>query len=143
LLYFTGVSRESARIIDEQRDRSRRREIVALDAMHALKREAVVMKEAILRGNFAALAESLQGGWVAKKRTAISISNAGIDGVFEAALAAGATAGKVSGAGGGGFMFLLVDPLRRADVARTLASRGGQVMNCHFTEIGAQAWRIG
>jgi D-glycero-alpha-D-manno-heptose-7-phosphate kinase len=143
LLYFTGVSRESARIIDEQVDRSRRRDSDALEGMHALKQEAVVMKEAILRGNFAALAESLHGGWTAKKRTARSISNADIESVFEAALASGATAGKVSGAGGGGFMFLLVDPLRRAEVVRTLANHGGQVMNCHFTEIGAQAWRIG
>jgi len=143
LLYFTGVSRESARIIDEQRDRSRRRDSDALEALHRLKQQGRMMKEALLRGNFTAIAESLQCGWAAKKRTAGSISNADIEGVFEAALAAGATAGKVSGAGGGGFIFLLVDPLRRTDVVQTLARHGGQVMNCHFTEIGAQAWRIG
>jgi len=142
LLYFTGVSRESAHIISEQQTRMRRQDATALAALHEVRREAVVMKEAVLRGDFTLLADSLRAGWTAKKRTAHRISNVGIDGAFEAALAAGATAGKVSGAGGGGFMFLLIDPLRRAEVTEVLAARGGQVMNCHFTEVGAQAWRI-
>lgn len=142
LLYFTGVSRESAHIIEEQRRHSRSHDSDAMEALHAVRREAAIMKEAVLRGSFSMLAKSLQEGWLAKKRTATRISNNEIERVFESALAAGATAGKVSGAGGGGFMFLLVDPARRAEVARVLAAQGGQVMNCHFTELGAQAWRI-
>jgi D-glycero-alpha-D-manno-heptose-7-phosphate kinase len=143
LLYFTGVSRESAHIIEEQREHARLHDKAALEAMHAVRREAVVMKEAVLRGNFDMLTRSLQEGWEAKKRTAARVSNAEIERVFEAALLAGAKAGKVSGAGGGGFIFLLVDPAKRAALSRVLVEQGGQVMNCHFTELGAQSWRIG
>ncbi len=51
-------------------------------------------------------------------------------------------AGKISGAGGGGFMMLLVDPVRRMDVIRALSTTQGQIYNCHFTEIGTQGWKI-
>jgi D-glycero-alpha-D-manno-heptose-7-phosphate kinase len=51
-------------------------------------------------------------------------------------------AGKISGAGGGGFMMLLVDPVRRMDVIRALATTQGRIYNCHFTEIGTQGWKI-
>ncbi|MFN9030637.1 MAG: dehydrogenase [Betaproteobacteria bacterium] len=142
LLYFTGFSRESAQIIEDQREHTRRRDSSALDALHAVKREATVMKEAVLKGDFGLLARSLQDGWKAKKLTSTRVTNAHIDQVLDAALNSGATAAKVSGAGGGGFMFLLVDPPRRTDVAQTLLKFGGLVTNCHFTEPGVQAWRI-
>lgn len=142
LLYFTGVSRQSAAIIEEQRANVERRDSEALEAMHLVKQEATAMKEAVLTGNFDKVAASFQHSWAAKKRMAKSISNNEIDAVFERALAAGASAGKVSGAGGGGFMMLLVPPARRMDVTRTLNAQGGQVMNCHFTENGTQGWKI-
>jgi D-glycero-alpha-D-manno-heptose-7-phosphate kinase len=142
LLYFTGVSRESATIIDEQRKHMLARDADPLGGLHAVKREAVQMKEALLRGDFERLAESLRESWAAKKRTARSITNEQIDEVYARAIKAGAKAGKVSGAGGGGFMMLLVAPDRRMDVVRVLQSCGGQVMNCHFTEDGTQGWRI-
>lgn len=141
LLYFTGVSRESARIIDEQRANVLRKDAAALEAMHLVKQEAVAMKEAILTGDFALMSHSFRQSWLAKKRTAHTVSNSDIDRVFDIALAAGATAGKVSGAGGGGFMMLFVPPHRRLDVTRAL-SRTGQVMNCHFTKHGSQGWKI-
>lgn len=142
LLYFTGVSRESAQIIDEMRGRATSHNKATLEALHAVKNEAIVMKEALLKGNFTMLAQCLRNGWEAKKRTASRITNHSIEAAFEAALSAGATAGKVSGAGGGGFIFVLLDPERRTSVAKALMHHGGQVMNCHFTETGAQAWRI-
>jgi GHMP kinases C terminal/Nucleotidyl transferase len=57
--------------------------------------------------------------------------------------AAGALAGKVSGAGGGGFMTFLVDPPHRADVIRALSKQTGQVLTCSFTTLGAESWRVG
>jgi D-glycero-alpha-D-manno-heptose-7-phosphate kinase len=142
LLYFTGVSRQSAAIIEEQRANVERHESDAIDAMHLVKQEAIAMKEAVLTGNFDKVARSFQQSWAAKKRMAKTISNNEIEAVFDCALAAGASAGKVSGAGGGGFMMLLVPPARRMDVTRALNAKGGQVMNCHFTENGTQGWRI-
>ena len=142
VLYFTGVSRESATIIEQQQRNVKERNDVAVQAMHEVKREATVMKEALLMGDFESLAESLRQSWASKKRMAASVSNAGIDNVLDAAMSAGARAAKVSGAGGGGFMMLLVDPARRMEVLRALKNCGGLAMACQFTKHGTQGWTI-
>jgi len=84
---------------------------------------------------------SLRLGWESKKTTAESISNPHIEEIHDAASRAGASAGKISGAGGGGFMIFFVTPDRRMDVARALSQFEGQISNCHFTKHGTQAWR--
>jgi D-glycero-alpha-D-manno-heptose-7-phosphate kinase len=142
LLYFGGVSRDSASIIDEQSTNVKRNEAAAIDAMHALKTEAIAMKESLLKGDFERLVESVQIGWEAKKRMAKSISNPQIDEIYALATRAGMRAGKISGAGGGGFMMMLVDPVRRIDVMRALQQASGHVYTCHFTKYGTQGWKI-
>ena len=142
LLYFGGVSRDSARIIDEQASNVKANDANAIEAMHALKQEALAMKECLLKGHFDGLVESMHAGWQAKKRMASSISNPEIEASYEIARKAGMRAGKISGAGGGGFMMLLVDPVRRMEVIRALTATPGQIYNCHFTEIGTQGWKI-
>lgn len=142
VLYFTGISRESAAIIDQQKLNVTQGNEQAIQAMHEVKREAQAMKEALLKGDFDALAESLRQSWQSKKRMAASVSNPTIDRVLDTAMAAGARAAKVSGAGGGGFMMLLVDPVKRMDVLRALQECGGQVLACQFTKHGTQGWMI-
>ena len=142
VLFYTGVSRESARIIADQSANVKSGSVVAIEAMHALKREAVTMKECLLRGDFAGIVESMRGGWESKKRSAKTVSNPRLEEIYAAACAAGALAGKVSGAGGGGFMMFFVPPDRRMDLIRTLGSFEGQVSNCHFTKHGKQSWRV-
>ena len=142
LLYFGGVSRDSARIIDEQTANVKRNEAAAIGAMHALKTEAITIKENLLKGDFNGLVDSIEAGWEAKKRLAKSISNPRIEETYELAKKAGMRAGKISGAGGGGFMMLFVDPVRRMEVIRALSATEGQIYNCHFTEIGTQGWKI-
>lgn len=142
ILYFTGVSRQSANIISEQRRNVETNVTSSLEASFALKREAVSMKEAILMGDFDALAKSMLAGWRWKKQLASQVSNRDIDETYERACGAGALAGKVSGAGGGGFMFFLVDPSRRMQVIRALKDRGGEVGTCRFTKNGTEGWRL-
>lgn len=142
VLYFTGVSRESANIIAAQSSNLRAGVADTLEAMHGIKREALVMKESLLRGDFIALVESMKLSWENKKRSAKSVSNPHIDAIYDASIQAGALAGKVSGAGGGGFMWFFVPAEKRMDVIRTLNDFGGQVSNCHFTKHGTQAWRL-
>lgn len=142
VLYFTGVSRESAHIIADQSSNVKSGVTDALEAMHGIKREALAMKECLLRGDFSGLVESMRLGWENKKRSAKTVSNPHIDAIYDAAIQAGALAGKVSGAGGGGFMWFFVPTEKRMDVIRTLNGFGGQVGNCHFTKHGTQAWRI-
>lgn len=142
VLFFTGVSRESARIIADQSNNVASGSVERIEAMHGIKREAQIMKECILRGNFDGIVKSMQEGWSAKKRSANTVSNPHIDKIYEAAIQAGALAGKVSGAGGGGFMLFYVPSERRMDVVRSLEQFNGQVSNCHFTKHGTQAWRV-
>ena len=142
VLFYTGVSRESAKIIAEQTSNVESRSDYAIDAMHALKAEAATMKECVLKGDFDGIVDSMKSGWENKKKLARSVSNPHIDQIYSAACAAGARAGKVSGAGGGGFMMFIVPPERRMAVVRTLEGFSGTINNCHFTKNGTQAWRI-
>ncbi|MFZ5638493.1 MAG: dehydrogenase [Pseudomonadota bacterium] len=142
LLFYSGVSRESARIIADQSENVRQKDATTLDAMHRLKHEAQSMKNALLRGDVSEMVQSLRQGWESKKSTATTVSTPVIEAIHDAAISAGAQAGKVSGAGGGGFMMFFVRPDRRMDVIRALKAFEGQVSNCHFTKHGTQAWRI-
>lgn len=143
VLYFTGVSRASADIIDQQSRNVREGRSESLDAMFRLKSEATQMKEALLRGDFDRLALVMQSGWEAKKQSATSISNPMIDALERLAMDNGARATKVSGAGGGGFMMFLCDPAERVRLSRALANAGGSIYDTHFTHQGASAWKIG
>jgi len=142
ILFYTGVSRESARIIEDQSVNVKAGLVNAVEAMHGIKHEALVMKECLLKGDFEGIVESMLQGWESKKRSARTVSTLHIEEIYNAAISTGALAGKVSGAGGGGFMMFFVPPDRRMDVIRTLNIFGGQVSNCHFTEYGTQAWRV-
>ncbi len=142
VLFYTGVSRESANIINEQTRNVVQRDEKALAALHEGKIQAREMKEAILQGNWIKLAETFRTAWEAKKRMANSISNSLIDTIYDSAIQSGAVAGKVSGAGGGGFMFFLVDPAKRPNVIKNLARFNGQTMTAVFVEHGAHSWRV-
>lgn len=141
VLLYTGVARESAEIIARQSANVVQGDAESLQALHHVKREAVKMKESVLRGDFDSFVASMRAGWESKKRMADRITNPAIDATHDAAIAAGALAGRVSGAGGGGFMIFFVDPPRRPQVMRALAERKGQVFTCTFSEQGAQSWR--
>ena len=142
VLYSTRVSRSSAAIIDEQTRNMREPGSASIDALKRLKDDAIAMKEAILNGDFAGLVERMRDSWEAKKLTAHGISTPEIDRLFQQAMEAGALAGKVSGAGGGGFVMFFVDPSRRMDVIRAISASGGEVRPCHFTNRGTEGWRI-
>lgn len=142
VLFYTGVSRESAKIIADQSNNMLSGHETAMEAMHGLKREALVMKECLLRGDFRGIVDSMLLGWENKKRSAKSVSNQLIDEIYNESIKAGALAGKVSGAGGGGFMMFFVPPEKRMNLIRTLSRYDGQISNCHFTKYGTQAWRI-
>ncbi len=144
LLYYTGKSRTSADIIDEQSRNVRDKNTLALDAMHSIKEEAFRMKECLLRGDFRRLHEVLRSSWESKKRMARQITNEHIERLYACALSAGAHCARISGAGGGGFMIFLTDPIHKDKVAAALGENhdGGMAYGCHFTAGGVQAWRV-
>ena len=142
LLYFTGASRESAKIIDEQKKNTSEGKNDAIEAMHQIKQSAIDMKLAILKGDVDGFADILRTAWENKKKMATHITNPMIQEAMDAAMSSGAKAGKVSGAGGGGFIMFVVEPTRKKEVEKALSNLGGFVMPFQFTEGGAHGWKI-
>ena len=100
------------------------------------------MKLALLKGDMARFAAILGQAWEDKKKMAGAITNPMIQEAFDTAMAAGAISGKVSGAGGGGFMMLMVPPEHRVAVIEALSKLPGKVVPFQFTEKGAVAWKL-
>lgn len=140
VLYFTSTSRESASIIKEQQKNVLQKNEKSIDAMHQLKEQARMMKEALLRGNLNQIGEILDFGFQQKRNMAHNISNSLIEDIYEAAKKAGATGGKISGAGGGGFMTFYCPLNTRYKVMETLNTFGGQVKPYQFTKTGLTTW---
>jgi D-glycero-alpha-D-manno-heptose-7-phosphate kinase len=142
LLYFTATQRLSATIIEEQVKNVNEKNIKSVDAMHNLKEQATQMKEALLRGELTKIGEILHFGWQNKKNMALSISNSLIDAIYLKAIESGATGGKISGAGGGGFMFFYCPAVTKNKVAGAIAALGGRVQPFKFTQQGLTTWTI-
>jgi D-glycero-alpha-D-manno-heptose-7-phosphate kinase len=142
VLYFTGVSRESASIIEEQTANMRAQAPASLQALHDIKASAYGMREALLAGDLPRFGALLDSGWASKKLTATKMSSARIDEVYTEAKAFGAFGGKVSGAGGGGFMMFLIDPTKRDGLKRLLANFGGAAQSARFTDTGVESWVV-
>ena len=143
LLYYTGASRSSAQIIDEQIKNTSQHNSIAVNAMHGIKQSSIDLKEAVLKGDIDAYGRILGTAWEDKKKMAFSITNNHINSVFEVALNAGAKCGKVSGAGGGGFIMFIINPIKRVDVVNALEKlQGGYIVPFQFTEGGCHGWKI-
>jgi D-glycero-alpha-D-manno-heptose-7-phosphate kinase len=142
LLYFTATQRLSATIIDEQVKNVQEKNIKSVEAMHNLKEQANQMKDALLRGELTKIGEILHFGWQNKKNIAASISNELIDSIYSTAIDSGATGGKISGAGGGGFMFFYCPAVTKNKVALSIETLGGKVQPFKFTQQGLTTWTI-
>lgn len=142
VICFSGQSRQSADIIRQQVEGIDRLDDDKLAAMHRIKEHAHAMKACIVSGNIKGMADILCQSWLAKKQTAAAISTSTVDQLLDIAMDNGAWAGKVSGAGGGGFIMLLADPERRLGLIRALNSAGGDASAVKLTFDGAEAWTV-
>jgi D-glycero-alpha-D-manno-heptose-7-phosphate kinase len=142
VLYFTATSRESATIIKEQVRNVNSKNEKSIEAMHQLKAQAKMMKEAMLKGRLHEIGEILDFGFQQKRLMAENISNSSIEAIYDAAKKAGATGGKISGAGGGGFMIFYCPANTRHKVIETLNSFGGDTRNYSFTKHGLTTWTV-
>jgi D-glycero-alpha-D-manno-heptose-7-phosphate kinase len=140
VLYFTSTSRDSAAIINEQVKNVTSKNEKSIEAMHQLKEQARMMKEALLKGRLNEFGEILDFGFQQKRRMAHNISNSRIEEIYEAAKKAGATGGKISGAGGGGFMIFYCPGNTNHAVVEKLKTFGGEVKNYTFTKYGLTTW---
>ena len=142
VLYYTDTSHVSAEIIEEQQKNVRAKNSQSIEAMHKLKEQAIQMKEALLRGHIDRIGEILDFGWRYKKQMASSITNPHIDGIYNAAKEAGASGGKISGAGGGGFMFFYCPGVSRYAVVEALQRFGGKAKRYEFVNEGLKTWSM-
>jgi len=138
---FAGSAREAGAIIAEQTARVADRSTQAIAAMGRLKADAIAMKNALLLGDIEAVADILADSWGAKKLTASGITTDRIEHLCEVAFAHGALAGKVSGAGGGGFVTFVVRPEDRLGLITALSGAGAEAGPVKVTERGSETWQ--
>lgn len=142
LLYYTGTSRLSAQIIESQSKNVKDKKSIAIEAMHDLKNKSYEMKEAILTGKLLKIGDILKQSWDSKKKMSSSISNPIIDNIYNTAINAGASGGKISGAGGGGFFMFYCPDNSRYRVIEELSKLGGEFRRFRFTNRGAESWTL-
>ncbi len=142
LLCFTGITRDSARVIEDQTRRATASTDDTLSGLRAQKELAVAMKAALLTGELKDFGALLGEAWSQKKRLSPLISNARIDELYELALSKGALGGKVTGAGGGGYILLFCDFTKKHRVIEALEFAGADVMEIAFDTKGLTTWPV-
>ena len=140
VLYYTQTSRLSSQIIEAQAKNVIENNLKSIEAMHQLKKQSVMMKDVLLRGELDDIGELLNYGWEYKKQMADEITNPRLDEIYETAMKHGATGGKISGAGGGGFMIFYCPGVSRAKVIEGLSKFGGEAQRYEFTDRGLSTW---
>ena len=141
LMARVGPSRTSDRIISRQVENYVKGSEATIQAMHGLKELAYEMKRALLLGQITMMGELLHEAWQHKKAMADGIATPRADEVYELALAAGALGGKMSGAGGGGFMVFLCKADRTFAVQAALEGAGVKTKKVAFGGEGVQTWK--
>ena len=142
VLFYTSTSRDSASIIEQQQKNVVNNNTQSIEAMQQLKKQAILMKEALLRSDLNKIGDILNLGWQYKRQMADGICTHLFEDVYTAALEAGARGGKISGAGGGGYIFFYCPDCVRYRVIDVLNNFGGNVRRFEFTKEGLQTWQM-
>jgi D-glycero-alpha-D-manno-heptose-7-phosphate kinase len=138
MLFFTGSSRESTSILKHQRKSTEQQDESVLQALHNIKQVAVEVQRCLEKGELDEFARLLHYSWQEKRRLAPGLSTGFIDECYGQALEHGALGGKITGAGGGGFLMLYCPETRQEAVTLALEERGLKRMNFRFERQGAK-----
>ena len=142
LLCYTGSSRISANIINDQIDGFKKREVDVVTALDETKRLAIDMKNALLKGELNNFGKLLHEAWQHKRNFSNKITNPVIDHLYKVAREKGAVGGKILGAGGGGYMLLYCDFQKKHKIAEALEKAGGQIVEFGFEFKGLRTWSV-
>lgn len=140
VLFYMKTSRASANIIAKQQDNIRKGKKDALLATHELKNSTHSMKEALMQSDLMKIGRLMDASWHSKKKLSAHITNPKIDSIYEVAMNSGAIGGKISGAGGGGFMIFCCPEHSKSQVVQALGNMGGQVFPYSFVNQGVKRW---
>jgi D-glycero-alpha-D-manno-heptose-7-phosphate kinase len=132
MLFYTGATRQAREILAEQREKSEQRSGRTIDALHQIKALGWQIKEAIENGQLDDFGAMLHESWEHKKQLASGVTNSFIDQSYDAARAAGAIGGKITGAGGGGFLMLYCHEDHQDAVRTSLEALGLRQIRCAF-----------
>jgi D-glycero-alpha-D-manno-heptose-7-phosphate kinase len=138
LLFYTGAARNSATILGEQKEASAREDPEVISALNQVKEMAYQVRDCLEGGEIHRLGELMHHNWLQKKRFAPGVTNVAIDECYELARNRGAIGGKITGAGGGGFLMLFCRPEHQSTVTSALEAQGLKRMDFHFEHGGAK-----
>ena len=142
VLAYVGGSHNSSEILAEQKRNMGLSDSQVLTALDDIKESALRMKDFLVTGKLGKFGKLLDNTWKLKKSLATGITNEKIDAIYCTAISAGALGGKISGAGGGGYMFFFVDVDRKYSVIKALEETGVQLVNYSFTDDGLHTWEV-
>jgi D-glycero-alpha-D-manno-heptose-7-phosphate kinase len=142
LLCFTGITRESAWVIEDQTRRAVTHSVETIEGLRAQKELAVAMKAALLTGALHEFGSLLGEAWIQKKRMSPLITNSRIDELYDIALRKGALGGKITGAGGGGYILLFCDFAKKHLVIEALELAGASIIEFTFSDKGIMTWTV-
>ena len=144
VLYYTNSPRKSSDILEEQIHRIENNSKTSILSLHALVEQAKMIKDCLIKGNINELGEMLDYGFKQKSQLANGIINTEINKIYETAIKAGATGGKISGAGGGGFMIFYCPNNTKYKVINELDKLNiGYYQPFTWTQFGLRTWQIG
>jgi len=138
MLFFTGTARESWSILQEQETSIRKQQGAAVESLHRIRELATRMRNTLAEGDLGTFGLLLHEGWEDKKKISSRISSPAIDRMYGLARKSGAVGGKITGAGGGGFMLLYCDEEKQGAVREAFAAEGIQEMKFAFDFTGSR-----
>ena len=139
---ISKLSRISGNILSHQITSYTQRDKKTLEHMKQIKKSAYDMKKSLIDGNIKSMASLLNDGWKHKKKLSKSISNKKIDKIYDLAMKNGALGGKLLGAGGGGHLLFLCDPVNKPNLCKKLLNANCTIVKFNFDNFGAQTWKI-
>jgi|SRR5579875_187760 len=142
LLCFTGITRASAKVIEDQTARAKASAGETMAGLRAQKELAVAMKAALVTGALQEFGELLGEAWAQKKRMSPLITNQRIEELYDIARGNGALGGKITGAGGGGYILLYCDFTKKHRVIEALEHAGAVITEFAFDTKGLTTWRV-
>lgn len=136
MLFFTGIHRNSAVILSEQKKATENDNKQVINSLHKMKEIAFRMRDALISRNILKFGKLLHESWEYKKAISKNISNPNIDKWYNLAIKQGAIGGKITGAGGGGFLLILCEKKHQNKVRDSLVGEGLQELKFNFEQEG-------